>query len=1270
MKTCRRSAVMTAFLFGLAFLPHARTQACLMDAGLSPNSPPGQYLFPNWRSAAVTYLDLIYCSQTDCNGYNNGSLVGLTIFNFGSAEGVTDIANMYFCIACYTDCTVPQYTLTYAGIWTIGSASRPVWTWSSGGPLTPLEFNANPCDDTASGKGCAVPCTATLKIFVDIAPCPTDKATIVLGPGYNYVSDLEPPGGITDEWTAANWCNAPWTELRDPAVKTIAYINKVADRQTAPPGDTITYRIYYGLPGTVPISTIQIIDSLPPYTHYVSGSAVPAPDTDWAPKVGPPQRLRWTIPGAPFTPGVGRTQELTFQLVVDWGNEPYDPESGQVAAPEGERLLNRGAIYYENASCAVQHYVSPAAETIVRRFLFWQEADNDLLFSASLGQDPDEITYTTFVKNVSTKKTWWEVSLWDTVPPELDSWAPNCGLYDPCVGFTMTPVGCSAANPGRLLSGGETILTWRFNMPPGFSISLQWKAQVRPTAPGESDTINIISLRALGYNGVDGTGDSKNPANFAHQAPIVLPTTYVSYTSFFGADKGNTACPGIFIPFFPLNKKTDFTLFGLEIIGAGTWAQYGGLSPPINNMIGSCTGGFTNYQPGGTAGCKAERAPAMYDPTVWHSNCPDFPFHFLYKVVSNSPFLWQMRTWVLNDNQDHHMYEPSNSRSFRGFIVYTYRLGAVMENPGLGTSYTIINTSTDAQLEFRPDLTTTVHVFKWATDHWTYVRSMDLGAESAGVILGTLKAEQGFYKIMSSQAHIIVHHGWNIFDSLSASGCCDNFGTMAPSRETGNLVSQVGKGNFYVIGNGWGSAMSGDTWTSFVIGNTGSATATYRIWQYIPNATSPAPCPIMLGGTSGIWNPVVLHTADAGLGPPGTHAYCGPFDRTGFVGPSTALFKVELLSGGPLQIRCGNFVPSVFGGGSILHAADGEQAGTEFWYHQTAHQNYSCGGSGDPMITPEGVFDIFCPKKGMVVNCVSSDNWPNPYYNYTFTTTGSDQVIAFMALSFMRESDPITKRNWIMSLPNPDQGSVIAIYNMCMASEKGYTNPFVRTGTHYVIVAPQVVYSGQKFWITVAVLDASNATETTYAGTSGFTSSDSLSVLEAQNLGNYTYVWDGTEFGTKIFAEVSFNNLGLQSLIAYDQDDGTITGLTRVIVVGADVKLTKEPPLQVAATGDTVQFRICWSNYSSASASGLTITDAIPKGTTYLQDNADAHLCGGTYGPLTGATVAFSTTNNLPGSFQQMPLTGTSLPVTWLRWTIPDIYVKTTGCACFKVLVQ
>jgi len=753
----------------------------------------------------------------------------------------------------------------------------------------------------------------------------------------------------------------------------------------------------------------------------------------------------------------------------------------------------------------------------------------------------------------------------------------------------------------------------------------------------------------------------------------MLPTTYVSYTSYGAMEDGD----GHYLVFFPLNKKTEFALYGLEIGGAGTWADVGGVSPSIGNFIGTCTGGFTGFSPGVTKGdgCKPERAPAMYDPDAWsqygaNSKYPE-PSNFIYKMVSNSPLLWQVKTWVSCDCDDSHTYAPTTSMTFRGFVAYAYRQTydeagqwGCKNCPGVGDGFNVINVSTGPDNVFNSSLTTTSHLFKWNAPTWNYVSSMDIDVESQGMILGTLPPEEGFYRFLSSQSNIIVHHGFTFASSLGCccGGCSDNFAAFAPTRETGNTV---GTGNFYLISNAVGSVASGNDDPMVVIGSTGAA-ATYRIWVYNPTGSGPANIPSMLRGTSGTWLPLTDHSVPASLPLlPNAHVYGGQYDRSSFTGTSTALFKVEVLSGGPIQVQHGDGLNQKFAGGAVMHAADGDQLGQEFWFNQTAGNDNNCGS------VAMYFFDVFCPKAGMSVRCVSDDG-----YSATYTTNAKDQVIAFTRLSIF-PNDP-SQRNWrINVLANGNEGDVIMVMNYCAAGEKMYTSPFMVMGTHYEIIAPPVVYIGQNFWITVLVLDSTNTLVTTYDGTTGFTSTDPNANLESTSLGGYTYDWAGTEGGSKIFFDVTMSQLGINSIVAYDTIDGSITGIATLMVIGVDVKLIKEPKFSVQASGDTVTFNICWSNYSSASAFQFVINDAIPNGTGYEPDPASAAFCDPPTNPV-GYSMAYATTasSTIPPKASWTDIggsaSGTSPPTTttWLRWTIDEIGIFTSGCLCFRVTVD
>ncbi len=517
----------------LVFLAGSVRATGLLD--VAPDAVPPfstiDTIFPNWVQAPTTSFQLLECDDAICGTGCN--ITGLTILNYGTATGgaAGDVRGMYWLMTCGSKTNTGILPMTFAGIWNIPLyGPLPAWTWAGN-----EAWGGNPCNNL----GFACLCAPSLFIYTDISPCPVDGATLKLGPGFNDAVNPAWPGGMYDSCGYA----APYGVVTDTTVKTIRYVTKEVDKDVVAPGDTVNYTIYYGRPGTVALTNIVIMDTMPGFTHLLPASSAPLPDPGFDPDPGPPSRLRWTII-PPLTTTGGPTGRIVFSLTVDWGNgEGFEPGSGDFGAPEGSRIQNRTAAYFIGTTCATNSSITPPTDSVVSRFRFWKVGSNDILFSPSLGQPPDEITYEIFLKNLSQTKTWWDVRVWDTVPVELDSWCAGCGMDDPCSGWTMTPSGCAAASPGRQVGGGVTLMTWRLDMPPGSTIALRWKGQVRPTDTSGMTALNKVSVLAIGRTGiVDGTGGSGAVKSFTHQAPIVLPTIYVSYLAMAAGENSYFQC--------------------------------------------------------------------------------------------------------------------------------------------------------------------------------------------------------------------------------------------------------------------------------------------------------------------------------------------------------------------------------------------------------------------------------------------------------------------------------------------------------------------------------------------------------------------------------------------------------------------------------------------------------------------------------------------------------------------------------------------------------
>ncbi len=1208
------------------------------DVGPNPAPPfnSNTFIFPNWTMLPTSSFSLFECDDVTCAWCLASSITGITMLNYGTATGGPgkDITGMYFKLLCGTTNTA-IFPMTYAGNWTVPTGTFPAWTWGGAIPWT-----ADPGD---AKNGCGG--TPSLFIYTDIGSCPTEGNTVELGPGYNPIDF----GGITDDCGST----APFEQITDGNRKTIEYVTKVADRDTAAPGDTINYTIRVGKPGTS-FTNLVVMDTQPAYTHLVPGSAVPPADPGWDPDPGPPLRLRWTLPG-----GVslgGGTTEIRFQVTVDWGNIAFEPDSGVVAAPEGQMLLNNAQASWPGLlGCATGTSMTPPALTSISRFVFWMVGSNDILFAPRIGLPDDEMTYEIFIKNTSSTKTWWDVQVWDTVPALYDVWSPGYGLDDACSGWTMTPSGCAAGSPGVVLTGGaNTLLTWRLDLPPGVTLTLRWNARVRPATTVGSTAINTVSLLEWGRSNPTGTGSSVTPSQFTHHAPVILRTTYLSYLAIAGGTNAWFGCcddsplfatQTYYLSFFPLNKMTSFSLYE-QVHQGDAFVATGGVSPTIAVAAGGCV----SPPPAWVPGCGPERAPAFYKP-VAYAGCPvPTPLHDLFKLVSNSPLTWEMLTADADNGSEVVTYCPTTSLTYVGYGAYSYARTCLAGNIGFRDSFFLLNTSVSTP--------TNVHVFSWdaVTLTWQYQASARIDKESVWFYF--VPAENS-YKFISSDAPVIMLKG--IPDMFSPEDRA-----FAPQRETGTLASATVPAHFYAFalndtGNGG----------SMYVGNMGLVDATYSIWQYRANNTtlpiiSPRHQTPYLVGSSGSWK--MIRPADvAGAGqvnPLNPHAYQPGYD-TGVFGVMT-FYKVELASGGPIQIMAGYRMHSSYDSAVVLNASDGNPSGNEFWYHEADWENFAKGCSAP--YWADMYFDTFIPKQGTVVKAFDGQG-----YSAVYTTTAQDECVSFTALT--PPAAPGTRNFRFQST-----GGIIAVglTHSCLLQQKMYSGPFVSTGVHYDIIAPPIVFSGQSFWITVVVIEAAGGTKTDYCGTTSFTSTDPAAQLEAGPMDTYNFTWSSStacsappdEDGIRVFVNVIFQKLGTQTLIASDIFDGSILGLTAITVVGVDVRLTKEPRLSVRASGDTLQFKVCWSNYSSSSAFTFVITDAVPLGTAFVPEAGTAALnCGNSSGlPLTVAYSTATTATAPPAAsfVAGNPVAGTR----WLRWTIPYAGVNMTGCGCYRVSVN
>jgi len=168
-------------LTAMLFLAGAVRADYMNDLIANPIPPFSNWktVFPNWKMLPTSSFIISECDDVTCSWCTTSNVVGVTMFNYGTA-GSGDIAQMYFGLVCGAF-NPGTYTMTYAGLWTVGIDIYPAWTWAGSIPLT--------TDPVAGCLG-----AMSLNVYTDIGSCPADAATIELGPGFNPLTW----GGVTD----------------------------------------------------------------------------------------------------------------------------------------------------------------------------------------------------------------------------------------------------------------------------------------------------------------------------------------------------------------------------------------------------------------------------------------------------------------------------------------------------------------------------------------------------------------------------------------------------------------------------------------------------------------------------------------------------------------------------------------------------------------------------------------------------------------------------------------------------------------------------------------------------------------------------------------------------------------------------------------------------------------------------------------------------------------------------------------------------------------
>ncbi len=221
----------------------------------------------------------------------------------------------------------------------------------------------------------------------------------------------------------------PPADEQPDVLATVTDFAKTADKSAALPGDTITYTLTLTNRGTMPLDTVQFVDSLPVGLTLVSGSIVPAPETG--------ERLETGISVGSLNSGA--SVSLRYRATVN--SNVTEPITNRAVADYTYRTAVGGPIIREVAVSNDSLVQIPAVRPILQ-----------ITVSPSSARPGETLRYTlTFSNTASVPLS--SVVVRDTSLP-LSLTVRDLGLNDAAVPAGQTlqtgiQVGTVAANTGR-----------------------------------------------------------------------------------------------------------------------------------------------------------------------------------------------------------------------------------------------------------------------------------------------------------------------------------------------------------------------------------------------------------------------------------------------------------------------------------------------------------------------------------------------------------------------------------------------------------------------------------------------------------------------------------------------------------------------------------------------------------------------------------------------------------------------------------------------------
>jgi len=161
-----------------------------------------------------------------------------------------------------------------------------------------------------------------------------------------------------------------------------------------------------------------------------------------------------------------------------------------------------------------------------------------------------------------------------------------------------------------------------------------------------------------------------------------------------------------------------------------------------------------------------------------------------------------------------------------------------------------------------------------------------------------------------------------------------------------------------------------------------------------------------------------------------------------------------------------------------------------------------------------------------------------------------------------------------------------------------------------------------------------------------------------------TIEWDVTTAGDNYLSSVPvyfhgfFRWLGMAALSGNLQDPLGMAEPDTAAVIPANMKLYKSVNRTFAFPGDTLTYWLNYRNYASVAASGVTITDTLPAGLSFLSSTPASTQVGGTVSFAVGAVPG------LQNAAYAATMGGVTLVATVNPGTVGDIICNTASVAC------